>query len=97
MLRLILLSMVAITACNSPGRPFRGAVATRIAIGESVFDVRVRGNLAEAIRINTRYAPRLGPILDEAAVAMTYASGCDVTGVLGDQAVMIGVLECDTT
>lgn len=66
----------------------------RIAVNGSLFDVRLRGNLAEAIRLNPEYAPRFGPIAGRAAVAMAVVSGCDVPRVLGDQALVTGVLLC---
>ncbi|MEM7081107.1 MAG: hypothetical protein AAF513_21030 [Pseudomonadota bacterium] len=68
---------------------------TRIEVDGSIFDVRVRGGLAEAVRMNPQYAPRLGPIGSRAGVAMAQASGCEVVGVLGDQSVTTGVLDCD--
>lgn len=84
-----------LAACGGPTPHFRNAPATRVAVDGSTFDVRVRGNLAEAVRVNSQYAPRLGPIGDRAAYAMAQVSGCRVAGVLGDQAVTTGVLDCD--
>ena len=84
-----------LAACNAPSPHFRDQPVTRVQVEGSLFDVRVRGNLAEAIRVNPQYAPRLGPISGLAAFAMSRVSGCDVTGVLGDQALMTGVLSCD--
>lgn len=83
-----------LAACNGPGRYFEGTEVTRIAIGDSEFDVRLQGHLAEAVRVNPRYAPRLGAIGDEAAMAMAQASGCRVIGILGDQSVTTGILDC---
>ncbi|MCE8545162.1 hypothetical protein KBY25_04940 [Ruegeria pomeroyi] len=94
MLRLLSL-IVLLAGCGGPGREFRGLPATRVDVGGSVFDVRVRGNLAEAIRVNPQYAPRFGPIRERAGFAMAQVSGCRVVGVLGDQAVATGVLSCD--
>ena len=85
---------VALAACNTPTTPFRGAVAQRISVEGSTFDVRLRGDLAEAIRINMQYAPRLCPIEGRAATAMALVSGCRVTRVTGDQALMLGQLDC---
>lgn len=84
-----------LAACNTPSPHFRGQPVTRVQVEGSQFDVRVRGNLAEAIRVNPQYAPRLGPISGLAAFAMSRVSGCDVIGVLGDQALVTGVLSCD--
>lgn len=89
---LVILAIAA--ACDGPSLHFAGQEATRIAIDGSVFDVRVRGRLAEAIRVNPQYAPRLGPVGDRAVVAMAAVSGCRVSSLLGDQAVQVGRLDC---
>lgn len=83
-----------LTACADPSLYFRGAEVTRVTVDGSVFDVRVRGDLAEAVRVNPAYAPRLGPIGPRAGRAMAQVSGCRVRGILGDQAQITGVLEC---
>jgi hypothetical protein len=88
--------LLFLAACNSPGRPFQGTEPVRLEVAGSTFDVRVRGELAEAIRVNPQYAPRLGPIGTRAAFAMAKVSGCEVEGVLGDQAVVTGVLDCSS-
>ncbi|MDW4497314.1 hypothetical protein R5H30_04920 [Sulfitobacter sp. D35] len=77
-----------------PGPHFEGVEATRVTTKGAVFDVRVNGRLAEAVRVNTRYAPRFGPLADEAGLAMRQVSGCTVTEVRGDQAVATGLLDC---
>ena len=89
-----LLLLTVLSACNSPGPHFRDLPATRVTIDGSVFDVRVRGELAEALRVNGEYAPRLGPIYGRAAHAMSVVSGCRVAEVRGDQAQTTGILEC---
>lgn len=86
--------IVLLTACVGQQGYFAGTQVTRVSVGQSVFDIRLRGNLAEAIRVNPQYAPRLGVLRQHAALAMAQVSGCDVKGVLGDQAVMTGVLDC---
>ena len=93
MIRLLLL-ILALSACNTPGRNFEGLPATRVRVAEMVFDVRVRGELAEAMRINPQWAPRLSGVKDPAAIAMAHVSGCRVTEVRGDQALVLGLLDC---
>lgn len=83
-----------LAACNTTGSYFRGAPPTRVTVEGSTFDVRVRAGLAEAIRINPQYAPRLGPIADRAQVAIEHVSGCRVMQILGDQAQVLGVIDC---
>lgn len=83
-----------VCACDTPSWHFRGQEVARVTVEGSTFDVRLRGNLAEAIRINPEYAPRLGQLRGRAAQAMAEVSGCRVDKVLGDQSVMTGLLDC---
>lgn len=83
-----------LSACNGPSPHFRGAEPVRVSIDGSTFDVRVRGNLAEAARVNPQYAPRLGPIGARAGRAMAQVSGCRVEHVIGDAALILGLLNC---
>lgn len=94
MFRLYIFALTLLVACNTPSPHFRGVPATRITVDGSVFDVRVKGNLAEAIRVNAQYAPRFGPIRSRAAFAMAQVSGCKVKQVDGDQALATGKLSC---
>ena len=90
-----LLLVVLLAACNTAGPHFRGLPATTITVDGSTFDVRVRDDLAEAIRTNTEYAPRFGPIRERAGRAMAMVSGCEVKEVRGDQSQATGILKCD--
>ena len=86
--------LLTLAACTAPGSDFEGVPATRVSVKESVFDIRVQGRRAQAIRVNTQYAPRLGPLGARAAYAMQVVSGCTVTRLRGDAAVLIGTLHC---
>jgi hypothetical protein len=90
----LLLPLILLAACNTPTAPFRGIDPVRVTVDGSTFDVRIRGDLAEAIRVNAQYAPRLGPIEGRAARAMQQVSGCAVRRVTGDQALLLGQLDC---
>ena len=96
-MRALCLLVFLLAACNAPSRDFRGVTAQRITISGSTFDIRVIGEQAEAIRVNAEYAPRFGPIEGRAAQAMAQVSGCDVERVSGDQAHILGQLDCDGT
>lgn len=87
--------MLALTGCATPSPHFRGVPVTRVEVDGSVFDVRIRDNLAEAVRVNPQYAPRFGPIRARAGFAMAQVSGCRVLTVSGDQAMATGTLSCD--
>jgi len=90
----VVLSFALLASCATETRHFRGVDPVRVTVDGSSFDIRLRGNLGEAVRVNPQYAPRLGPLRARAGFAMEQVSGCTVTGVLGDQAVMTGILEC---
>ncbi len=93
-MRLMLCLFVLLAGCNTPSPHFRGIAPTRVTVEGSVFDVRVRDNRAEALRVNTQYAPRFGPIRERAGQAMALVSGCEVVSVGGDQALAFGRLDC---
>ncbi len=86
--------LLLLAACNTPGPHFRNVPATRITVEGSSFDVRVRDDVGEAIRTNSQYAPRFGPIASRAKVAIELASGCLALRVRGDQAQILAELDC---
>jgi hypothetical protein len=94
MIRRALFLALILAGCNTAGPHFRGLPATRVTVDGSTFDVRVRGELAEAIRTNAQYAPRFGPIEVRAGRAMAMVSGCEVREVRGDQSQATGLLRC---
>ena len=95
MTRLILvLVAISVTACDAPTSGFRGGEVSRHQIGGAAFTVYVKGGQAQAVRTNRQYAPRVGPLAGQAVVAMQRASGCRVTEVAGDAAVLVGRLSC---
>lgn len=83
-----------LAACNTPSPAFRGLSVKTVTIEGSTFDVRHTGTQAEAIRTNTQYAPRFGPIRDRATAAIEQVSGCEVRSISGDQAVAVAKLKC---
>lgn len=90
----LILALCLLAACNTAGPHFRGLPATTVTVDGSTFEVRVRDELAEAIRVNSEYAPRFGPIRERAGKAMAMVSGCEVREVRGDQAQATGILKC---
>lgn len=91
---LSLLCILLVAGCDTPSAHFRGIPPARITVEGSTFDVRQRGTLVEAVRINPQYAPRLGPLRHRARRAMAASTGCRVLWVSGDQAVLVGRLSC---
>ncbi len=89
-----LILSILICACSAPGRYFADAPVTRLDVAGSIFDVRIARGLAEAVRVNPQYAPRMGEIRVRAAFVIAQASGCEVVQLGGDQAVILGRLDC---
>lgn len=81
-------------ACDTPSPGFRGVAPVRITVGKSTFDIRVDGNRAEAIRLNREWALRLEAVAPRAVAAIEKVSGCTVTKLDGDQALMFARLKC---
>ncbi|WP_371056335.1 hypothetical protein [Rhodosalinus sp. K401] len=81
-------------ACDTPGRGFMGQPAERVAAGGHVFDVRVRGDRAEAIRLNAAVFPSYGEIGPAAALAIRRATGCEPQALTGDPSVVHATLAC---
>ncbi|MEI4232603.1 hypothetical protein [Roseovarius sp. D22-M7] len=91
---LALLLCSALAACNTPGPRFHGVPPVRVEVGQSVFDVRVAGLWAQAIRLTPEWAPRPAAVLPRAVAAIEAVSGCRAARLGGDQAVMIAQLDC---
>ncbi len=93
-MRLVFVLMI-LAGCNAPSPHYRGAEITRVSVAGSTFEVRRKGRLAEAIRVNVQYAPRLGQVARRAEIAMEVATGCDVVEIRGDAAKVTGILVCE--
>lgn len=94
MTRWLIPLLLLLPACDGGSPHFMGIEPTRVTVDGSTFAVRVKGDLAEAVRINPQYAPRMGPIGGRAARAMEQVSGCTVREIRGDQALILGLLAC---
>jgi len=91
------LFLMLLAGCAAPTSGFRGAVATEVVVEGSRFQVYRKGDQAQAVRINRQFAPRIGPLAGRAAIAMQQVTGCRVTDMAGDAAVMVGRLSCTAT
>ena len=90
----LLLSLLVLGACGTPSPEFFGIAPVRIKMGASVFDIRVAGRRAEAIRLNAKPAMRLSSVGVPAVLAIERVSGCRVDRLRGDQALMWATLDC---
>lgn len=93
-MRYVFVFAVLLMGCDTPSPAFKGAEVQRITVGQSTFDIRLRDNRAEAIRVNSEWAPRLAAVEPRARAAIEKVSGCEVKRLRGDQAMMVADLKC---
>lgn len=89
-----LLMLLILTACAAPTSGFRGVPGQPVHVEGSDFMIYRKGDQAQAVRVNRQYAPRIGPLAGRAAMAMQQATGCRVTDMAGDAAVLVARLSC---
>ena len=83
-----LFALGLLAACDTPSPDFRGVPAHSVAMGESIFVIRIKGLRAEAIRTNMQWAPRMAATAPQGVAAIEAVSGCRVDTLTGDQAMM---------
>lgn len=89
-----LFALLLMTACGMPAPEFSGIAPTRLTVGQSIFDVRVKDTRASAIRLNAEWAPNLAAVAPRAVVAIERVSGCCVRRLGGDQSRITAWLDC---
>jgi hypothetical protein len=83
-----------LVACSAPTPHFRGLPTAVEAEGGAEFHIRQRGDLAEAVRVNTEWARSLTDVSARATRAIERATGCRVRDLRGDAAVIVARLAC---
>ncbi len=91
---IVIILALWLAACGTPHPEFAGVAPVRMAVAGSVFDIRVKGTRAEAIRLNPQYAPRGAAIMPLGGLAIEKVSGCRIRRMTGDQAQMAAWLDC---
>lgn len=91
----IILVLLLIAACDTPGRGFAGIAPQRVEAGGAVFDLRRKGDIVEAIRVSKHAWPRYDWVAVRAARASQRATGCAPRWARGDPSVMRLGLSCD--
>lgn len=88
--------LTLLAACTSPHPAFMGVEMQVIEVQGSTFQVRIKGEVAEAIRTNFEFVPKIGDTFPKAQQAMEIASGCKVVpnSMKGDPALMRAKLKC---
>ena len=94
-MRLVLVSLLLLTACNTAGPGFRGTEAVKTEYEGSKFLLRQRGAIVEATRTNPEMLPRFEIIARRAGIATQLHTGCKAEWVEGDAAMMLIGLSCN--
>ncbi len=90
----IIILVLLLAGCDTPSPEFRDVEPMRVKVGQSMFDVRIKDKRAEAIRVNSEWAPRLEATAPRGVAAIEIVSGCKVRKLAGDQAMMTAYLNC---
>ena len=85
---------MALFACDSPSPAFLHANASKHMVGGNQYSVYVTETQAQAIRTNFATRPEMRIIARQAETAIEVASGCSVTEIHGDVALLTGQLDC---
>lgn len=86
-----------LASCSSSHPAFMGVEATVVEVQGSTFQIRIKEELAEAIRTNFEYVPKIGDTFPKAKIAIEMVSGCTVVpdSMRGDPALMVARLKCN--
>ncbi|WP_372890636.1 hypothetical protein [Rhodosalinus sp.] len=83
-----------LAACDTAGRGYMGLPPVRAEAGGHVFDIRQRGDAAEAVRRNAAWLPPFDEVARAAEAAIERVTGCDATEVRGDPSLLRADLDC---
>lgn len=86
--------VLILSCCDTPGLRHMGVAPLQRSVGGMSFDIRVRDNLAEAIRTNSMWRPRMSEVAKNGSQAIAQATGCHVAWVRGDPSVLLAGLDC---
>ena len=93
-MRILCLLIALLAACSGPTPYLAGMPVVVVEEGGAVFHIRRKGDLAEAVRVNREWAPRIGAVAEHVTVAIRQATGCEVRDIRGDAAVIVARLKC---
>jgi len=85
-----------LVACDGPSPRMIGSLGNTVVVGGSVFEVYVKGNVAEAVRTNFEFPAKIDTIFPRARIAIEQVSGCSIqeNGLFGDAALIRAKLDC---
>ena len=92
----VLTLVMLVASCGGPSVRMMGVSSTRVTVESSVFEVYVKGNVAQAVRTNFEFPARTGTIFPRARIAIEQASGCPIreNAMSGDAALITAELNC---
>lgn len=93
-MRSLALLAVLLAGCDSPSPAVARWQRATVATGGMVFGVHWSVDRAEAYRTSRHLRPRLSAVQANAAVAIEQASGCRVSAIGGDHAIVTARLAC---
>jgi hypothetical protein len=87
---------LVVLGCSSPGLEYAGTAPTRVDVNGRVFEVYVKGDRSQAIRVNREWGARQEDVLADARIAIERASGCavDEDDIRGDVTLVNATLSC---
>ena len=90
------LVLFTLAACDSPHPAFNAMQRQTITVQGSTFQVRIRSDIAEAIRTNFEFNPKSRAVFPKATKAIEIASGCKVVpgSMEGDPALVRARIDC---
>jgi len=94
-MRPLLALLLILAGCNTPPAYFSQSTVQTLSVEGSTFDVRIRDQIALAMRTNPEPISQLKFVEARARAAMEEVSKCKVVETLGDVSVMMGALSCD--
>ena len=89
-----LAASLLLAACDTAGRGYMGLPAVRAEAGGHVFDIRRRGDTAEAVRRDAAWLPAFERVARAAEAAIERATGCDALTLEGDPSLIRAELDC---
>ncbi len=90
------LALLILAACDSPHPAFNAVQRQTITVQGSTFQIRIRNDIAEAIRTNFEFNPKSRAIFPKATKAIEMVSGCKVVpdSMEGDPALVRARIDC---
>lgn len=93
----LLMFLTVMNGCNTPSIGFSQIEPRSITLGANTFDVRVKEDRAEALRMDAMYGTPLAVQTQIAVQAIEEVTGCEVLpqSITGDPAMVQATIDCN--